>query len=57
MNVPMSVLLCLLCTVFLLGAVLHERDIQRVCKEKGRSGHATWLGQLECSPITKEPTP
>ena len=36
-----------------VGAFLHEGDIQRQCAENGNSGHASWRGELICSPKPK----
>lgn len=50
-----SILLVIMFTaVYLLGAWSHESDIQRACKESGRSRHAAWQGELICSPMIKD---
>ena len=44
-------LLVVVCGVFLLGAVMHEADIQRQCAEVGTVGYSGWLGNFSCQPI------
>ena len=36
---------------FIFGAMLHEADIYRTCKNKGHSGSAMWMRAIQCSPI------
>ena len=40
--------------IFCVGALFHERDIQRECKENGRTGKAAWTGEMECKPFEKQ---
>lgn len=39
--------------VFLLGmtigAIAHEHDIARTCKEVGHGGYASWTVEIKCS--------
>ena len=35
--------------VFAFGAVAHETDIARTCKNKGNTGDAGWTIHLNCS--------
>ena len=39
--------------IYLLGAYCHESDIQRTCKNIGRSRYSTWQGEIECKLINK----
>jgi len=52
MNFYMGMIL--LIVGMLMGASAHEGDIQRKCKKDGRSGYATWHGEIECSPVSIE---
>ena len=36
--------------LIILGAYLHERDIQRACNQDHRTGDTTWITELYCVP-------
>lgn len=42
--------------VLVLGAVLHEKDIQRNCAEIGTAGLSGWIGDFTCQPINNPKT-
>ena len=48
-----ALILIIVIGLVLIGAFAHEGDIQRACKEDGRSGMSTWRGELICSPVKK----
>jgi len=53
MNFFTATLLSIVLVVTLLftGAYFHEGDIQRECAKTGKSGAATWRGEIVCSPV------
>lgn len=36
--------------VYAAGAITHESDIERQCREQGQSGKAGWFIDIKCSP-------
>jgi len=40
--------------VYVFSAYAHESDIQRECKEKGRTGSSAWQGELKCESIKQD---
>jgi len=47
MKLFLQILLVIL--ISFLGAVAHERDLYRVCRQDGESGYAGWFNDFKCS--------
>ena len=40
--------------VFFIGGYAHEGDIQRNCKDHGKTNSAGWRGEMTCSPVLEK---